>query len=94
MKSFVEILQEKKLTFTVYDNGGDTADRYTVISSDDLKNPSGGLVDMLGLSDNPSSPQGVSMFSQGKAGNHLGKKIKFSSLEKHIQKHIQSRYSD
>ena len=87
------IIDEGKMNFDVYDNGGKTADRWTVVSSDDLKNKQpNGMVDMLGLSSNPNSPQGVSMFSQGQVGNHLGKKIKFSSLPKEVQKHITQRY--
>jgi len=90
----VETYLTEKEEFYVYDNGGKTADRWTVFSASDLKNKQpNGMVDMLGLSENPNSPQGVSMFSQGQVGNHLGKKVKFSSLPKEVQKHISQRYS-
>ena len=87
-------LNEAKETFYVYDNDGKTADRWTVFSKSDLKNKQpNGMVDMLSLSENPNSPQGVSMYGQGVVGDHLGKEIKFSSLPKEVQKHITSRYS-
>lgn len=87
-------INEAKMTFSVYDNGGKTADRYTVISSDDIKNKDvRGMVDMLGLSDNPTHPQGFSQFGQGQVGSHLGKKIRFESLTPELKKHIMSRYS-
>lgn len=86
-------LNEAKEDFDVYDNGGKTADRWTVVSKSDLKNKQpNGMVDMLSLSENPNSPQGVSMWGEGQAGDHLGKKVKFSSLPKEVQKHITMRY--
>lgn len=39
----------------VYDNDGETFDRYTIILNDDLSNA-------LGMSHNPESPQGVNQF--------------------------------
>lgn len=98
MKNINEVvekyLSEAKESFDVYDNGGKTADRWTVVSASDLKNKMpNGMVDMLSLSENPGSPNGVSMYGQGQVGNHLGKKIKFSSLPKEVQDHISSRYS-
>ena len=87
-------LNEMKMDYDVYDNQGKTADRWTVVSKEDLKNKQpNGMVDMLGLSENPGSPQGVSMFGQGQVGNHLGKKVKFSSLPKEVQDHISMRYA-
>lgn len=79
--------------FHVWDNEGKTADRYTVAHKDDLRHPDkSGNSDMLGMSHNPTDPQGVSMFGSGKPGAHLGKKIPFESLKSHLQDHIRSRY--
>lgn len=68
----------------IYDNGGKTADRYTIVFSDKSA---------LGLSDNPESPQGFSQWEPGpvETGKHLGKKILFSQLPKNVQKHAKER---
>jgi len=71
---------------SVWDNGGETADRYTVV----MKDGAG-----LGLSDNPDHPQGFSQWDDGvKPGSHLGKKITFQKLPPKVQKHVLSRLSD
>lgn len=91
VKEEVEQITE---TFHVWDNGGETADRYTVAHHSDLKNPDHhGNVDMLGLSGHPTDPQGFSQWTTGKPGPHLGKKVKFEELPSHIQKHIKDRFS-
>lgn len=43
----------KSQNFVIFDNGGATLDRYTVIDQNG---------EMLGLSDNPNHPQGFSQF--------------------------------
>ncbi len=91
-KEDVETLDEAAM-FHVWDNGGTTADRYTVAHKDDLKHPDrSGNSDMLGMSHNPTDPQGFSQFGSGKAGAHLGKKIPFESLPNHLQNHVKDRY--
>lgn len=97
LKESIEDLDEAKApTYHVYDNGGKTADRYTIIHHDDLKNPNphNKLVDMLGMSNDPTGPHGISQFSMGNAGKHLGKKIPFESLHPNLQKHITNRYNE
>lgn len=76
----------------VYDNGGKTMDRYSVYT-DDVDHIQYGkkLYMVLGMSNNPNSPQGFSQWSSGTLGAHNGKKIAFSSLPKHIQQHVRSR---
>ena len=67
----------------VYDNEK-TIDRYTVIFNEDNL--------FLCVSHNCNSPQGFSQSGQGKLQTkYLGKKIKFSELPKHVQKHIKER---
>jgi len=78
----------------VYDNDGETFDRYTVVFVD--KDAKTGFHDMLGLSSNPTSPQGFSQWTSGqwtKGGTnaHLGKRIKFTDLPGNVQKHVFDR---
>ena len=62
-----------------YDNGGRSADRYTVVYLDE---PYGqpGLFHAVGMSDNPFHPQGVGMHCSAMPGRHLGKRISFDNL--------------
>lgn len=74
----------------IYDNGGETIDRYTVVfDSSRIDYRCKTLAyECLCLSDNPEHPTGVSMWGECNIGKHLGKKITLKSLPKHIQKHI------
>ena len=76
-------LSEAKSKIVVYDNGGKTADRYTVFIGDDV----------FGMSDDPTSPQGFNQYSgttdEIKMGSHLGKKL--SKIPKELIKAIRDR---
>ena len=74
----------------IYDNGGKTFDRYTVVF-DEPANRTGTLLTCLGLSHNPEHPQGFSQFCSGQDGDRLGRKIPFEDLPKNIQTHIKGR---
>lgn len=78
------------LIHSVYDNGGETCDRYTVFTAETEPN---GLRQCLGMSDKPTHPQGFSQFSSGTPGRHCGKRIAFSDLPLNIQQHVQARLS-
>lgn len=80
----------KPKIIAVYDNGGETVDRYTVYFNVNF-NVSGTLKECLGMSSNPSHPQGFSQFSGGQLGPHNGKRTKFTDLPQHIQDHVNSR---
>ncbi len=76
----------KKEIHSVWDNGGKTADQYTVVMKDG---------DALGLSDNPTHPQGFSQWDSGvRAGSHLGKKISFDKLPPKVKKHVEDRLKE
>lgn len=62
----------------VYDNGGATFDRYTVV----FKNsPEGnGLYASLGMSERPGHPQGFGQHSTAEPGSHLGRRIQLAEL--------------
>lgn len=68
-----------------YDNGGETADRYTVAYLDQpetwgtLRGSESGF-SMLGMSERPFHPQGFCQHTSGHVGRHLGKRIAFASL--------------
>lgn len=66
----------------MYDNGGQTFDRYTVIYMDqpETKSPYGQLYACLGMSDRPFHPQGFGMHSSATPGRHLGQRIPFAFL--------------
>lgn len=81
-----------KKILAVYDNEGKTFDRYTVVLTHSYEpREDKNIYTSLGLSFNPSSPQGFSQFGDCILGNHLGKKITFSSLPKTIKGHIKGR---
>ena len=71
----------------VYDNNGDTFDRYTVFTPDGS---------VYGMSDNPTSPQGFNQYlgddTEVEKGEHLGRKLK--SVPKSIEKAILDRMED
>lgn len=76
----------------VYDNGGATADRYTVVLAKrgyEMANPA--HHPMLSMSEYPNHPQGVSMFGEGRIGRHLGKRIKFYDLPENVRHHALER---
>ena len=85
-----------------YDNGGKTADRYTVLF-EDLPDPEGlperkvrpyGPRQSLSLSSAPSHPQGVSMWAAAKPGPWLGRRIPFADLPLNVQQHIIARVTE
>ena len=68
-----------------YDNGGKTADRYTVVFTGRYSKP-GGEFWHLGMSAKPYHPQGVCLSGASREQidypryGHLGKRIKFENL--------------
>jgi len=69
----------KPQSIRVYDNGGATADRYTVIYMDQPERQAGTFA-CLGMSAAPFHPQGFGQHSSAMPGSHLGKRIKFEDL--------------
>lgn len=83
-----------------YDNGGETADRYTVVFTGNYTHKTGRQHWYLGMSANPFHPQGVGMHGESStqidrpAYSHLGKKIKFEDLTKEAQECVKQTYVD
>ena len=71
----------------VYDNGGKSIDRYTVVGIDNERN-NYNTKSMLGVSD---GGRAFSQFCSGHEGRHLGKRVPFASLDSDTRAHILSR---
>lgn len=81
---------------SVHDNKGRTFDRYTVFFGGTLLEPSllkKRMVYYLGMSHNPTHPQGFSMWGEGGAWNRdaSGRKIRWLDLPVHVREHVISR---
>ena len=80
----------------VYDNQGESADRYTCVFTGRYK---GGRI-YLGMSSKPYHPMGISMhgFSDDAIDRpkyaHLGKKVSFDTLPEEVKTCIMSTYKD
>lgn len=74
----------------IYDNDGESIDRYTVVTDVIEKQFEDGQKTfmMLGLSEGGDA---VSMWGEGYDGDHLGKRVRFENLSEATQKHIARR---
>lgn len=74
--------------FRVFDNGGKTIDRYTVFLAND---PEEGA---LGLSDNPTHPQGFSQWGDADLSvvERRNEEIPFDQLPSNVQSHVIERF--
>jgi len=88
----------------IWDNGGKTCDRYTVFFWDNNAPADKRwetYIPYLGMSDNPTHPQGFSQFgeiraherAQGAYRKAWGKRIAWDSLPEHIQRHVIARWT-
>lgn len=71
-----------------YDNGGKTADRYTIIPPrwDTQHRENSRTFYAIGASENPFHPQGVGMHVAAVPGPHLGKRVKWTDLPAAVRK--------
>lgn len=93
------LVNAPEYVLAVYDNGGKSCDRYTVLFGGSLYYPALAVlrrVEYLGMSENPSSPQGFSQWGEMPASNRAacGKHIKWLDLPENIQKHVISRANE
>ena len=88
------------MQFMVYDNEGQTLDRYTIFPRDPVWDAQARRVTStrylrpcLSLSGRPVPwhPQGVSQFTTGMPGPHLGKRISLQALPVDIRTHALQR---
>lgn len=69
---------------SIWDNGGETQDRYTIMFDESQGNGA-----YLALDETPNSPQGFSQWGEGvEEGEHLGKEIDWTDLSEETQNHI------
>lgn len=88
-----------RIKLAVYDNGGRTADRYTIVPAQrgsdwaPYVSSNGYRVrDCLVVNDYPTHPSyGFSQMGTCTLGRHLGRKILFESLSEDVQAHVLSR---
>lgn len=76
--------------FRCYDNGGKTADRYTIVPArkhhNTMMDKRTRLWDGFAANAEPFHPQGIGMSCEVYApGKHLGKKVPLSTLPKDVQ---------
>lgn len=62
----------------IYDNGGKTADRYTVVYM--TLPESRGCYAAVGMNAEPFHPQGIGTHTSAMPGRHLGRRITFDQL--------------
>ena len=92
--SLLEAIKQPKDVLSIWDNGGKTVDRYTI-----MLDPKAGWSkgDHLGLGNvnQSGTSAGFSQFGNGaQEGSHLGKKLKWNDLPPGVQKHIVGRLSE
>ena len=75
---------------SIYDNGGETIDRYTVYyggrGSVRVDSRTGSVLRVcVSMSESPFHPQGFGQHGEGMPGKHNGKRISFSDLPDQCQ---------
>lgn len=74
----------------IYDNGGRTFDRYTVVYDEyATRIPGEEMLSCLGMSENPFHPQGYCEHSSCMDGAHLGKRIELTDLPADCQEALE-----
>jgi hypothetical protein len=69
----------------IYDNGGQTADRFTVVYMDrPERRPR--MFEAVGMDARPFHPQGIGQHTTATPGRHLGRRIAFEALPADCQK--------
>lgn len=90
-----DIISEPKNLKAIYDNGGETMDRYTFVYRGRGYRPHTMFdhvyYECLGTCE---IGRAVSMHSECVMGPHLGKKIKWNDLTIGLQKHVAARMSE
>ena len=80
-----------------YDNGGETADRYTIVFTGNFKGRNR-RCHFVGCSERPFHPQGIGLHGDHDSVidypsySHLGKKVKFETLPEDVRTLVMSDY--
>ena len=80
----------------IYDNGGTTVDRYTILPPRYAGKfrERNGLWLCIGSSDNPFYPQGFGMWVTADPGPHLGKRIHWRDLPPDVKRFARESFPD
>ena len=82
----------------IYDNGGKTCDRYTIIpprwAGADYRENYPGSWQAIGANAAPFHPQGFGMHVSAAPGPHLGKRIPWGSLPADVQKFARQAFPE
>lgn len=83
-------------TLRIYDNGGKTFDRFTVMPPRQAKGyrVQGGLWECIGASSNPFDPQGFGQHTTAAPGAHLGKRIHWDALPEDVRKFAKQAFPE
>lgn len=96
----MKIMERYGTVLRCYDNGGNTADRYTIIpprwaheyTQDDLYN--GRLFNSIGCNAAPFHPQGIGMHLLSAPGPHLGRRVHWSTLPADVQRFARQAFPE
>lgn len=83
-----KILARYQTVLRIYDNGGKTFDRYTILPPRWARQykERNGLFDAIGASEHPFAPQGFGQSVSAAPGAHLGKRIAWGALPVDVQR--------
>ena len=81
----------------LYDNGGKTADRYTIIPprwAREYRDQRPGAWQALAASADPFAPQGFGQHTSAMPGTHLGKRICWDALPDDVQQFARDNFPE
>lgn len=83
-------------TLRIYDNGGRSFDRYTIIPPRWARDyrERGMLWDCIAASQNPFNPQGFGQSTTAMPGSHLGRRTHWDQLPADVQKFARQSYPE
>lgn len=88
---------DKNLILGIWDDGGASVDRYTVVYKIPYYSKRTGdtiFYECLAMSHNPFHPRGFCQNTMAKVGDHLGEKIDFEQLPEDCKKAIEANLDD
>lgn len=90
------ILRRYGTVLRIYDNGGRTADRYTVVPPRWAREyvDSRGYWEMIGASEDPFHPQGFGQHSSGSPGAHLGRRVAWADIPARVQQFARQSFPE
>lgn len=84
-------------TLRIYDNGGKSFDRYTILPprwAREYYSRRSHLWSALASSDDPFHPQGFGQHVSAMAGKHLGRRIPFDQLPEPVQRFARQSFPE